>query len=730
MAEKREQPGTPPDADATYMASPTSESVMRFGPYRLLQLLGEGGMGQVWLADQLHPVHRQVAIKVIKAGMDSTQVIARFEAERQALALMDHPAIAKVFDGGTTPEGRPYFAMELVRGEPITTYCDRQRLPLGDRLELFIQVCEGVQHAHQKGIIHRDLKPSNVLVSLQGDRAVPRIIDFGVAKAMSQPMTERPFFTELGVLIGTPEYMSPEQAEMSVLDVDTRSDVYSLGVILYELVSGFLPFDQHALRQAGLEELRRTIREAAPARPSTRVTPAAAGSSTVADNRRIEPGKLASRLRGDIDWITLKALEKDRTRRYQTANALALDVRRHLANEPVAAGPPSTTYRIGKFVRRHRFGVAAGTVFVALLIAFSAVMTLQAQRIARERDRANREAVAAKQVADFLVGLFNVADPSETRGNTLTAREILATGARNIEHDLQNQPDVQARLKATIGQVETNLGLYAEAGPLLEQAVAAQTGVLGRDHIETLSTLHQLANLYWYQGKLTQAESLYLEVIEQRSRLVGKDHPTTLQADYDLASLYILQKRWNEAEPLIRRTLEAQRRALGPDHPDTMSTLELLQNMYFAQERYIDAEPIAVDVMAFRRKTLGLDHPATLTSMHNLATIYWRLRRYGEAEQLFLAAIEGKRRVSGTSHPSTSRSLQSLARMYQDLGRYGEAEPLILASYEGYRAAFGQDDERTRTTVKELVDLYVAWDRKEQAANWRAKLRATNAAQR
>ena len=305
-----------PDADRTETAAPGSLPGRSIGPYRLMQRLGEGGMGEVWLAEQSFPVRRRVALKLIKAGMDTRQVIARFEAERQALAVMDHPAIATVFDGGATEDGHPYFVMEYVQGDPLTTYCDRECLTTRERLELFIQVCGGVQHAHQKGIIHRDLKPSNVLVTIQDNRPVPKIIDFGVAKATSQPLTDASVFTELGALIGTPEYMSPEQAEMSGVDIDTRTDVYALGVMLYELLTGALPFSRQTLREAGLDGLRRAIREKEPPRPSTRVTTLGAELPETARRRRTDPARLAGQLRGDLDWIAMKALEKDRTRRY------------------------------------------------------------------------------------------------------------------------------------------------------------------------------------------------------------------------------------------------------------------------------------------------------------------------------------------------------------------------------------------------------------------------------
>src|SRR5262245_50337583 len=345
------------------------ETVPPVGPYRPLQKLGEGGMGEVWLAEQTEPIRRKVALKLIKAGMDTKHFVARFEAERQALALMDHPTIARVFDAGATPRGLPYFVMEYVQGEPITAYCDRQRLTMRERLELLSRICEGVQHAHQKGIIHRDLKPSNVLVAIQGGRPVPKIIDFGVAKATAQRLTERTMYTELGALIGTPEYMSPEQAEMTGLDVDTRTDVYALGVILYELLTGALPFDPKELRAAGFDEIRRRIREVDPPRPSTKVSTLGERATESARRRGTEPAKLVSRLRGDLDWITMKALEKDRTRRYGSPMELAADIARHLGDEPVQARPPSVAYRTRKFIRRHRLGAAAAAFISLTLVA-------------------------------------------------------------------------------------------------------------------------------------------------------------------------------------------------------------------------------------------------------------------------------------------------------------------------------------------------------------------------
>jgi len=343
----------------------------QIGPYKLLSILGEGGFALVYLAEQQKPVKRRVALKIIKLGMDTRQVIARFEAERQALALLDHPNIAYVYDAGTTDLGRPYFVMEYVKGVPITEHCDRHRLTIEERLKLFLQVCEAVQHAHQKGIIHRDIKPSNILVLLEGQKALPKVIDFGVAKALSQPLTERTLVTEEGQFIGTPEYMSPEQAELTHQDIDTRSDVYSLGVVLYELLAGVLPFDAKTLREGGVDHIRQVIREEEPKTPSTRLSALSAeDSARIAKYHRVDLSSLQRKLRGDLDWIVMKTLEKDRTRRYETAKDLVMDLERHLNNQPVIARPPSTLYRFQKLVRRNKpvfGGIGAVTVTLAVV---------------------------------------------------------------------------------------------------------------------------------------------------------------------------------------------------------------------------------------------------------------------------------------------------------------------------------------------------------------------------
>jgi non-specific serine/threonine protein kinase/serine/threonine-protein kinase len=494
--------------------------------------------------------------------------------------------------------------------------------------------------------------------------------------------------------------------------------------MLYELLTGCLPYESKELRQQGLDEIRRTIREVDPRRPSTRVSLGGPSSVERARNRQADPGRLAKQLRGDLDWITMRALEKDRTRRYQTANALALDIRRSLSHEPVVAGPPSSLYRVGKFVRRHRIGVSVAGVLVTLLVAFGATMAVQARRIARERDRANTEAATAKQVADFLVGLFNVSNPSEARGNSVTAREILDKGARQIDETLRDQPEVQARLQATMGAVYTSLGVYRAALPLLERAVATRRRLLGYDNPDTLSATNELANAYWYEGRLQEAEPLYLDIVERRRRLFGEDHPDTLRAKFDLASVYGQQRRWDMAETLTRATLDAQTRALGEDHPDTVASMTNLQFLYYRQGRYADAEPIATKALDITRRVMGDDHPRTLNDMHNLATIYDRLGRYGEAERLYLKSLDGLRRVLGDVHPDTAVTLAAVASLYKNLRRYDEAEPLAVEAYRAYVQSFGAEHDRTREAADRLAALYDAWGKPAMAAKWRARLAA------
>ncbi len=473
------------------------------GRYKLLQKIGEGGCGVVYMAEQEHPVRRRVALKVIKLGMDTKSVIARFEAERQALALMDHPNIARVLDAGATETGRPYFVMELVRGVRITDYCDEHHLDTRQRLRLFIQICHAIQHAHQKGIIHRDIKPSNILVTLHDGVPVPKVIDFGIAKATHTPLTDKTLFTAYEQLIGTPAYMSPEQAEMSGLDIDTRSDIYSLGVLLYELLTGKTPFDAKELLKSGLDAMRRTLREAEPHRPSTKLhTLLGSELTSTAQHRQVEPLKLISQLSGDLDWVVMKALEKDRTRRYETANGLAMDVQRHLNQEAVLARPPSRRYRLEKLVRRNQ-GVflAIGAVAMALLAGLGTSTWLFFKTRAAEQQQIQLRQMA-EQARDNEMKLRRLAEAREK----ITQAQILVNAERfaDADHSLSEIPLAQATLESSavyrsLGEWHALQNRWQPAGERF--ALLLQVNQLDGWDVASLDMLRQGATLA-YRGDL------------------------------------------------------------------------------------------------------------------------------------------------------------------------------------------------------------------------------------
>jgi non-specific serine/threonine protein kinase/serine/threonine-protein kinase len=713
--------GNAPNSEGVTHAQDGTRPFETIGPYRLLQRIGAGGMGEVWLAEQTSPVHRQVALKVIKAGMDTAQVVARFEAERQALAVMGHPAIAQVFDAGATPQGRPYFVMEYVRGEAITSYCQRRQLSTRQRIDLFLQVCDGVHHAHQKGIIHRDLKPSNILVTERDDLPVPKIIDFGLAKATTQHLTERTLFTELGIMIGTPEYMSPEQAETTGLDIDTRTDVYSLGVILYELLTGLLPFDPAALREKGFDEMRRTIRELDPPRPSTRLTTLAATTKT-AQSRGMAVVDLARQLRGDLDWITLRALEKDRTRRYGSVSDLAADLQRHLNNLPVVASPPGTVYRMSKFVRRHRVGVAVAATLIALLVAFAATTGLQARRIARERDRANREAETAKAVNNFLqndllaqAGASAQARPDTKPDPDLRVRTALDRAAAGIEGKFEAQPLVEASIRLTIGKTYEDLGLYPEAERHVGRALDLQRRVLGEEDASLLTTTSDMATLYIKEAKYEKADGLLTKSLETTRRLLGEQHPQTLTIMSGLGRLYMLQGKHSQAEPLYVKVLDGRRRVLGEQHHDTLTSMDDLASLYWRQGKYAEAEPVRAKVVELQRRVLGEEHPETLTSMNNLALLSSYQGKYAEAESLFKHVLEIMRRVLGEDHLETMISTGNLGIVYFRQGRYAEAETLFTRVLEQKQRVLGAEHPETLTSLNNLGVLYRAEGKYSQA---------------
>ena len=551
-------PNQPPPSAATLARDPSFGPGTILGGYKLLQEIGDGGMGIVYMAEQQEPVRRKVALKIIKPGMDTRQVIARFEAERQALAMMDHQNIAKVFHAGTTETGRPYFVMELVYGVPITKFCDDNRLTLRERLDLFMPVCRAIQHAHQKGIIHRDVKPSNVLVTMYDDKPVPKVIDFGIAKATQQRLTECTLFTQFGAMVGTFEYMSPEQAEMNAFGVDTRSDVYSLGVLLYELLTGTTPLERSRLRDAALDEMIRLIKEEEPPRPSVRMSKSDT-AATIAAARKTEPEQLAKFLHGDLDWIVMRCLEKQRDRRYETANGLSRDIERYLADEPVEARPPSASYRLQKFVRRHKGRVIAASLVLLALIGgivgtswglFSAEQSLHAEVKQREiankalvdgdnarkdaekaLDEAKRSNTETKAVIDFLVNdMLDAGSPDRWRGRTLTVDEVITNAEKKIDKTFAAQPLVEARIRMAIGDARYGLAQAAQAQHHFRRARDLFTEHLGPEDRQTLMAGFKLAGALGRVGKRDESRTLIEEVLAVQRRTLGADDLDTIES--------------------------------------------------------------------------------------------------------------------------------------------------------------------------------------------------------
>jgi serine/threonine protein kinase/Tfp pilus assembly protein PilF len=737
------------------------------GPYKLLQPIGEGGMGTVWLAEQRHPVARQVALKVVKLGMDTRQVIARFEAERQALAIMDHPNIARVIDAGATVTGRPYFVMELVRGVPITEYCDRHQLTVRQRVELLIPICQAIQHAHQKGIIHRDIKPSNVLVALHDGNPVPKVIDFGIAKATNVRLTEKTMFTEHGQMIGTPAYMSPEQVEVSGLDVDTRSDVYSLGVLMYELLTGVTPFDAARLRSAAYHEMQRMIREVEPPRPSTRVSTLDALPS-VAARRRTEPTKLTKLIRGELDWIVMRCLEKDRARRYETANALASDLKRYLCDDPITAGPPSATYRLRKMVRRNKVAFAAAAAFVVLLSGAAVVSTWQAVRATRAEHRerqarldADAEKRQAQAVVTFLTGdVLRGATPERLPDKAVrdaVVRVMLEPAAAAIATQLAGEPLVEAAVRDTLGQcfyllgrpdlgrpharrafelrqrllgddhsatldsvehLSTTLkalGEPAAAESLARDALSRARARLGDDHAQTLRLLNTLAIVVQDRGRYPEAETLLRDALERRRRTLGADDERTIESHSNLAVLLEAQSRYDEAARAFADVLSARRRLLGDDHPDTMIAISNLGWSLMKLDRLTDAETLLGEAEQRRRRVLGIEHPHTLNSVQKLGALRKQQGKYADAEVQYRAALEGRRRVLGADHPQAIESVDDVATALQLQGRLADAEPLRREALERSTRVHGKEHPATLSRVNNLGWLLRSQERLAEA---------------
>jgi eukaryotic-like serine/threonine-protein kinase len=721
--------------EQTEQTTSSSEQVGKVvaGRYKLLEQIGEGGMGTVWVAEQREPVKRQVALKLVKPGMDSKSVLARFEAERQALALMDHQNIAKVLDGGVTEQGRPFFVMELVKGMPLTEYCDARRMSVRDRLALFVPICSAVQHAHQKGIIHRDLKPTNILVTEHDGTPVPKVIDFGLAKALgaATTLTDRTLHTAFGTLVGTPLYMAPEQVAVNALDVDTRSDVYSLGVVLYELLTGTTPLEKQRFKEAAWDEIRRVIREEEPPRPSIRLSDSHDALPSISAQRHTEPVALTRLVRGELDWIVMKALEKDCNRRYETANGFAMDVQRYLADEPVLACPPSAWYRIRKFVRRNKGPVlTASLVVVALVVgvigtAAGLVRAEQQRRVALDNEQKVAAAAAAEKearrsaearqaeteaVLTFLENKVIAAARPEGRsppgglGRNVTLRRALEAALPEVSASFPAQPLIEARLRLRLA---TSFATLGDAKVAVEQAERARTIYLqhvGSDHPDTLSSMHVLATCYEAIGRLDDALKLREKTLALMKVKLGPVDPKTLSAMNNLALSYASLGQHAKALRLQEETLGLRRTGFGPDHYDTIGSMNNLALTYTALGRHSDALTLGRETVAIAKAKLGPMERRTLVSIDSLALVYHNAGRPDEAVKLYEETLPLMNEKLGP-HQVTLWCMDGLANSYAALGRHREERKVREDALSLWKAKFGADHPNTLSSMSLLAAL-------------------------
>jgi eukaryotic-like serine/threonine-protein kinase len=694
------------------------------GLYKLLQLIGEGGMGTVWMAEQFEPVRRTVALKVVKAGMDTRQVVARFEAERQALALMDHPNIARVFDGGVF-NGRPYFVMELVKGTPITKYCDEHRLTIAQRLELFVAVCQALQHAHQKGIIHRDVKPSNVLVAPYDDRPVVKVIDFGIAKATGPKLTEKTMFTEFGAVVGTLQYMSPEQATTNNLDIDTRSDIYSLGVLLYEMLTGTTPLDANRLRGDAMVAMLMAIQDEEPPSPSTRVSDSKDSLPSIAAQRHVEPAKLSKLIRGDLDWITMKALEKDRTRRYETANSLAMDIQRYLTSEDVLAAPPSAAYRFKKFLRRNKGPVIAASLLFLALVAgvvgtswgmWRAKQSAEAERLAKQdavtaNEQTQKRLAQIEKGVELFAGMLTGINPRNEKidGPTIyqQLRERTEKAADQLDSESVGDPLAVARLQSILGETLRELGNYSQSIAVLEKARATRAKLLSADHPDTLMTMSSLATGYQFAGQFDKALPLLEETLRLRKSKLGAGHADTLESMNNLASGYESSGQLNKALPLYEEVLQLTKDKKGANHADTLTTMNNLAKSFSSTGQLEKALPLHEETLRIRKSILGADHVDTLKSMNDLAMTYDSMGQRDKALQQWEETLRLTKKKLGADHPDTRGSVNNLATAYQADGQLDKALPLLEDNLRYCKSKLGDDHPNTLTSMNNLALGYL-----------------------
>lgn len=684
----------------------------KIGPYRLLDVLGEGGMANVYLAEQTAPIRRRVALKIMKAGLDSKQFLARFESERQALAVLDHPNIAKIYDAGVAENGRPYFVMERVDGIPITDYCDDNRLTNAERLQLFIEVCAAVQHAHLKGLIHRDIKPSNVLITTTDGKPRPKIIDFGIAKATANTLTEHTLYTRVGQIIGTPAYMSPEQANLDGVDIDTRTDIYSLGVLLYELLVGVVPLD---LRAAGPGSMSQVLREQIPARPSARFTTLGDARPEMAAARSAAPEDIRRELKGDLDWIVMCAIEKDRTRRYETVNALAMECRRFLKHQPVLARPPSPAYLFARFFRRNRLMVGAAAIALVAILAGMSAAWIGYLRATEAEAIATREAETSRSVSSFLVDLFKIANPREALGNTVTARELLDKGALRIEEDLKEQPDVQAALMKTMSDAYLGLGLYEPAEQLARSSLAVAENLYDSDAPQLAEFERVLGRVYHATGRYDEAEKIFRNILEKETRTFGKVHPRVATVLPLLAETVAAADQLELGEELAKRNLRVRQELYGSDHVEYADGLNTLSNIQRENGNYKDSFANAKRALEIYEANLAENHPSVMVALWNVSLNLSEQGRIAEEEPYVLRILDITRQIYGEGHAQHAETLQAVAIHYAKRRLFTEAEKYFKEALAGTIVAHGEISEKTGYRYYNLGYLYMDIGRYDDA---------------
>ncbi len=710
---------TGPTVDTVTLKSDDTLNGSTIGNYQIQEVIGRGGMGAVYLARQSQPIKRKVALKVIRAGLDSRNVLARFAAERQALALMNHPNIARIVDVGTTDGGQPWFAMELVQGPPITKYCDDNRLSIEDRLRLFVDVCSGVQHAHQKGIIHRDLKPSNILVALADGRPVPKVIDFGLAKALksTQRLTDESLHTQIGQIVGTLKYMSPEQATLDLIDIDTRTDIYSLGVVLYELLTGSTPLDDDTLSHKSVLEVLELIREEDPVKPSRRLTSSGDRASKITQQRCTDSGSLNRILIGDLDWVVTKALEKDRQRRYETADALADDVHRFLNNEPIKARPPSTGYKVGKFVRKNRGLVTAVATIATLLFAATIVSgwfaydasvarkdaEQKAEQSRIDKLAAEKSAKRSRGALQIFTDSFRSADPFQ--GAAMLAKDVLFKAQRGLE---SSDLDAEGRAKmfAALSESFGGIGEYEAAVDAATEQFGIQTSRHGPRHRETLISKSNLANFHLHAGRHTAALAIIEETLAARRVELGEDHLDTLASMNLLAVAYEKTDRLEEALPLFEKVLARRKKKLGHNNSLTLESMNNLAAAYDSAGRLTDATHIYEEAVESARNTLGGNNIRTFICMNNLAVAYTTAGRYKEALELMEKSLPETKSRLGADHPHTLTQMMNYSMALKNVGRLREAVPIMEEVVEGRRKRLGVDHPKTLASMDRLAGFF------------------------